>query len=63
MNDATLMDRASLDKESAVKFKHEWLVETEDGVFEFETEAEACAFQRGWRIALGIDPETGKIIE
>lgn len=37
-----------------------WIAVEPDGTMHrFPNEDEACAFQRGWRAALGLDPMTG----
>jgi hypothetical protein len=39
----------------------EWVAVTEDNtIFHFKNEDEACAFQRGYRVANGLDPMTGE---
>jgi hypothetical protein len=38
-----------------------WIAVTEDNtIFYFKNEDEACAFQRGYRVASGLDPMTGE---
>lgn len=39
----------------------QWVaIEEDNTVHRFENEAEACAFQRGYRAAQGLDPLTGE---
>ena len=42
----------------------DWIVEIPDNVpvLEFETEDEACHFQRLWRLGAGLNPETGEAL-
>lgn len=43
------------------EYEGQWLaVEPDSSTHTFPNEAEACAFQRGYRVALGLDPMTGE---
>lgn len=59
--DVVVVDRGSLDDEAAVAFDEPWLVLFADGRVEGHPDEEAaCARQRAWRAAIGLDPETGE---
>jgi hypothetical protein len=52
-----------LSEEYQANFEKEWLVEFASGeVLEFDTEDQACAFQRDWRAVTGRDPMTGDLL-
>ncbi len=60
-NDVDVMERDSLDDEHAAQFQKPWLVVLPDGAVEqYDTEDGACARQREWREAHGLDPMTGE---
>ena len=62
MNDVDVFERAALDDEHAALHPREWLLQFHDGtIWYFDTEDEACAFQRQWRAETGMDPMTGEL--
>lgn len=63
MNDLDLdiVDRSMLDAEHSVNFPKPFIGEdSECHQWHFDTEEEACAFQRGWRAARNLDIMTGE---
>jgi hypothetical protein len=61
-DDVYVIERDSLDIEYAKMFKKPWLVQFENGAIrEFDTEEEACAFQREHRWHNGLDIHSGNV--
>lgn len=59
-SDCDVIARAALDPDTARQFDLPWLVQYPDGsIHQFETEDQACTFQRAWRIDNNLDPMTG----
>lgn len=60
-DDVHVIERDGLDIEYAKLFKRPWLIQFENGKIEqFDTEEEACAFQRDYRWHHGLDIHTGE---
>lgn len=60
MNDCNVLSRDLLDDERRAEFAP-WLVEMPSGaILEFNTEEQACAYQRQHRIANGLNPMNGE---
>ena len=60
-DDVDVIDRDSLDAEHQALHEKRWLVESANGsITYFDTEAEACDFQRGHRATINRDPDTGE---
>ena len=61
MDDVDVIDRGMLDGEYAKKFTKPWLVQFADGeIIQFDTEEDACAYQREWRSKNGMNSLTGE---
>ena len=61
-DDVDVIERAALPGEEALLFEKPWLVQFADGQIDlYDTEEEACAFQRSWREIHGRDPITGEV--
>lgn len=58
--DCDVIPRDMLDAEFAKNFEKPWIVEGPGRQLQFDTEDEACAFQRDWRTKNGLDPMTGQ---
>jgi hypothetical protein len=59
--DVHVIERDSLDIEHSKMFNKPWLVQFENGAIKtFDTEEEACAFQREHRWQNGLDIKTGE---
>lgn len=60
--DVDVINTDSLDDAHAAKFDQQWIVQFADGSYEgFDTEDEACAYQRAWRHAHGRNGITGEV--
>ena len=55
-----VFSRDALDEEQAANYAKPWLMETSTGIEQFDTEGEACARQKEYRIQHGKDPMTGE---
>lgn len=56
--DCDVFDRNSTELPTSMK---PWIGQMPDGYcYEFDTEEQACEFQRHYRVALGLDPMTGE---
>ena len=61
MDDVDVIDRDMLDDEYAKNFTKPWLVQFADGeIIQFDTEEDACAYQREWRSKNGMNPLIGE---
>lgn len=59
-SDVDVFAKDHIDQEYVYPEMKEWLAQTYDGyMYEFDTEDDACEFQREYRIAMGLDPMTG----
>lgn len=62
MNDVDVVDRDSLDDEHRPLHHKPWLVQFVDSrILYFDTEEDACTFQRRWRCENGMNPMTGEL--
>ena len=60
-DDVDVIARDMLDEAHRKLHPCPWLVQFADGqIAHFDTEEDACAFQRGWRRRHGLDPMTGE---
>lgn len=61
---SSVFPRDLLDEEYQANFNKPWLFEDENGIIQqFETEEEACAAQRDWRLNNGFHPVKGTHLE
>lgn len=58
--DCNIFSRDMLEPEFQINFKKPWIVEDEINQWQFDTEIEACSFQRMYRIGKGLNPITGE---
>lgn len=59
MDRSSVYSRDILDADIAAMFKP-WIFETDEGVYQFDTEDDACGAQRLYRVVNGFHPISGE---